>query len=92
MNDNGERGPGQHGPRRRRAMPPTDPTASMKHPQTDAARHAGATHVAVEAAGADGELRLTVIDNGRGFDVEAVPQGALLTLAAALALAPLELR
>ncbi|MGH2455412.1 MAG: sensor histidine kinase [Candidatus Limnocylindria bacterium] len=37
----------------------------------NARKHADATRVRVEVAGADGDVRLTVADNGRGFDVAA---------------------
>jgi signal transduction histidine kinase len=37
---------------------------------TNAVKHAGASRVAVEAHEADGALRLSVIDDGRGFDPE----------------------
>ncbi len=37
----------------------------------NAARHSGASSATVEIAAADGELRVTVEDRGRGFDPEA---------------------
>lgn len=36
----------------------------------NAVRHGGATEVAIDAAAAAGELRLSVSDNGRGFPIE----------------------
>ena len=42
---------------------------------TNAVKHAGATRVAVEAHDADGTLRLSVTDDGRGFDPAAPGAG-----------------
>ena len=42
---------------------------------TNAVKHAGATRVAVEAHDADGTLRLSVTDDGRGFDPDAPGAG-----------------
>lgn len=41
---------------------------------TNAARHADAAHVSLEVKLAAGQLRLTLSDDGRGFDVEAARQ------------------
>jgi signal transduction histidine kinase len=41
---------------------------------TNAARHAGASSVDVELSSADGELRIVVRDDGKGFDVAAARQ------------------
>jgi signal transduction histidine kinase len=42
---------------------------------TNAVKHAGASRVAVEAREEDGALRLSVTDDGRGFDTEAPGTG-----------------
>jgi signal transduction histidine kinase len=42
---------------------------------TNSVKHAGATRVAVEAHDADGTLRLSVTDDGRGFDTAAPGAG-----------------
>ena len=42
---------------------------------SNVARHARATHLRVELGSADGQLRLTVADNGRGFDPARVNGG-----------------
>lgn len=42
---------------------------------TNVARHAGVDRAAVECALGDGRLRVEVVDDGRGFEVDAVPVG-----------------
>jgi signal transduction histidine kinase len=42
---------------------------------TNVARHAGVDRAAVTCARDDGRLRVEVVDQGRGFDVDAVPVG-----------------
>jgi PAS domain S-box-containing protein len=43
---------------------------------TNARRHSGATDIRVEASGSEDLLRVEVVDNGAGFDPEAVPSVA----------------
>jgi signal transduction histidine kinase len=44
---------------------------------TNAVRHANATQIDVDLGGENGNLRLQVHDNGRGFDVESVQAKAV---------------
>jgi signal transduction histidine kinase len=59
---------------------PTLETACFRVAQealTNAARHAGATSVRVELRRANGEIELTVRDDGAGFDVDAARRRAV---------------
>ena len=44
---------------------------------TNVAKHAGAEHVSIVVTERDGQVLATIDDDGRGFDVEAVRDGAL---------------
>ena len=43
----------------------------------NAVRHSDARHISVELTGAPSSLALTITDDGKGFDVESVPNGGL---------------
>jgi PAS domain S-box-containing protein len=61
-------------------LPPTLETACFRVAQealTNVARHAGAQSVRVELRRVDGEVELTVRDDGAGFDVEAARRRAV---------------
>jgi two-component system sensor histidine kinase UhpB len=48
----------------------------VQEAMTNVLRHAQATQVAIEVGFRDGELRVVVEDNGRGFDVDAILERA----------------